>query len=504
MGTTADKLQNIINVKNELADIGYIGSNVPFSEYYNFLKQASRIDVGGIDNNLDFSANGDFYVSVDNYYKFDFTTEAINNTTAVKKVSKDVTQNYSDFVRKAEGLVNTKRLLGGILNTYIDNLPFSQYPKYIPETDSAVLGFIDADKKFQGVAFYGTNGTPKKTPIEIENFYTYKMTDVRYDNPLTLTVIEGTPGIRLNKFGTTLRSAIRYRINDGDWQAYTMGEHISLNNGDKVSFCRRIYGDTTSNSYDYFGQEGEGKFAASGNIMSMLDFANECIPYCFQHMFDGASLTTAPELPATTLAEGCYEQMFSHCSNLTIAPELPATTLAKDCYQSMFSHCSNLTKAPKLPATVLAEDCYAYMFTYCSNLTIAPELPATTLAKDCYQSMFSYCPNLTKAPKLPATTLVEGCYSSMFGNCKSLTTAPELPATTLVKDCYQSMFSGCDNLASIRVNFSSWELDKNSTNLWVYCFSGMNTNGTFYKPSALPTEYGESRIPEGWTVINID
>ena len=34
-------------------------------------------------------------------------------------------------------------------------------------------------------------------------------------------------------------------------------------------------------------------------------------------MFNGCtSLTTAPELPATTLANGCYSNMFRNCSNL--------------------------------------------------------------------------------------------------------------------------------------------------------------------------------------------
>lgn len=34
-------------------------------------------------------------------------------------------------------------------------------------------------------------------------------------------------------------------------------------------------------------------------------------------MFNGCtSLTTAPELPATTLAQGCYSNMFKGCSSL--------------------------------------------------------------------------------------------------------------------------------------------------------------------------------------------
>ena len=69
-------------------------------------------------------------------------------------------------------------------------------------------------------------------------------------------------------------------------------------------------------------------------------------------MFSGCtSLTSAPELPATTLVIGCYEHMFSGCTSLTIAPELPATTLENFCYQSMFSGCTNLSYVKALFTT---------------------------------------------------------------------------------------------------------------------------------------------------------
>ena len=58
-------------------------------------------------------------------------------------------------------------------------------------------------------------------------------------------------------------------------------------------------------------------------------------------MFDGCtSLKTAPALPATTLAKGCYFYMFWHCANLTTVPALPATTLAIECYRTMFGSCT--------------------------------------------------------------------------------------------------------------------------------------------------------------------
>lgn len=81
---------------------------------------------------------------------------------------------------------------------------------------------------------------------------------------------------------------------------------------------------------------------------------------------------------------------------MTAAPELPATTLANYCYDSMFMECEALTKAPELPATALANYCYANMFQDCYELTAAPELPATTLADNCYLNMFRECELLDK------------------------------------------------------------------------------------------------------------
>ena len=128
--------------------------------------------------------------------------------------------------------------------------------------------------------------------------------------------------------------------------------------------------------------------------------------------------------------------------------------MSKDCYRSMFYGCTSLTQAPELPATTLANSCYQYMCHDCS-LIQAPELPATTLANNCYGSMFYNCTSLTQAPELPATRLADNCYRSMFYNCTSLTQASELPATTLANNCYQEMFYNCTSL-----KLSSTKTDK--------------------------------------------
>ena len=93
--------------------------------------------------------------------------------------------------------------------------------------------------------------------------------------------------------------------------------------------------------YSYHNFEMTGKIAASGNVNSLL-------------MED--------EKTARTLSlsgrDACYFGLFNCCISLTTAPELPATTLANNCYDNMFYRCTSLTSAPELPATTLATNCY--------------------------------------------------------------------------------------------------------------------------------------------------
>ena len=224
----------------------------------------------------------------------------------------------------------------------------------------------------------------------------------------------------------TKGQAFEYSIDGTNWSVFTPGTTtITLANvGDKVYFR----GDNTTvneSSSIYYKFVMSGKIAASGNIMSLLDKTCQSTTisnnYCFCNMFYGCtSLTTAPALPATTLASNCYYYIFNGCTSLTTAPSLPATTLAKNCYYYMFSDCTSLTTAPSLPATTLESRCYSNMFYGCTSLTTAPALPATTLVNYCYSNMFQDCTSLITAPALPATTLANNCYSNMFRGCTSL------------------------------------------------------------------------------------
>ena len=221
------------------------------------------------------------------------------------------------------------------------------------------------------------------------------------------------------------------------------------------------------------------KIACRGNIENLLDY----------------NTVSAGNHPA--MADYCYENMFRDCTSLTTAPELPATTLIKYCYTNMFYGCTSLKIAPQLPATTLANYCYQGMFQGCTSLIIPPSvLPATTLTTQCYHSMFSDCSSLISPPELPATTLATQCYQYMFQGCTSLTTIPKLSATTLTIYCYNDMFSDCRNIKLSTTQTGEYQTEyripttgtgTTATNALTDMFA--NTGGTFTGTPSINTTY---------------
>ena len=276
-----------------------------------------------------------------------------------------------------------------------------------------------------------------------------------------------------------------YSVNNGKWATVKAGTEVTFGGANGTLRLRGTsINGTASSTWD--GGYSTITFtdktvdvACTGDIRTLLDWRNYSTVNTQKARFcslfkDCAVLTSAPDLPATTLADDCYFKMFYGCTSLTSAPELKATTLADQCYFAMFSRYTSLTSAPELKATTLADECYSSMFYGCTSLTTAPELKATTLANNCYQYMFSGCTSLTSAPELKATTLVGSCYESMFSGCTSLEKAPELKATTLANYCYDSMFNGCTKLSSVTMLAPSDQISK-ATNC---CYNWLYNAGT--------------------------
>ena len=299
-------------------------------------------------------------------------------------------------------------------------------------------------------------------------------------------------------------NSINYSLDDGaTWTELASNtDSPTVNSGDTILWKASL--TASSNGIGRFSSSG--RFEAEGNTMSLKfgdNFSGQTTlsdSNSLRNLFSGCSGVTSAEnmvLPATTLAESCYRNMFRRCTSLTTAPNLLATTLADYCYSYMFGNCSSLNTAPELPATTLADNCYSDMFINCTSLTTAPALPATTLAEWCYSDMFYNCTSLTTAPTLSATTLANCCYSSMFQGCTSLTTAPNLLATTLAQYCYRGMFSKCsslNNITCLATDISSFYCTKD----WV---QGVASSGTFTKAASMTSwTSGNDGIPNNWTV----
>lgn len=321
---------------------------------------------------------------------------------------------------------------------------------------------------------------------------------------LTFQILtDGTVRWNADALGST--AVINYRYNGSNWIG-TSGSYKFWNvkAGDVLQFRAKKSSYANDTKHCYFACTCQ--FNLCGNIMSMIDNTKFVTVFSstkvFSNLFENCStLINAKNLvlPATTLTEYCYHQMFKGCTSLISAPTLPATTLANNCYTSMFQGCKSLITVPELPATTLANNCYQQMFDGCTSLTSTQELPATTLANDCYVGMFQGCTGLTTAPALPATTLANYCYQHMFKGCTSLTSAPELPATTLVSSCYSGMFWDCTSLNYVKclaTNISA----SNALTIWL---SNVSSTGTFYKAAGVTYPSGASGIPTGWTVQDI-
>lgn len=203
------------------------------------------------------------------------------------------------------------------------------------------------------------------------------------DEYFTIESLEDNNTIYLQASDTAITKTISASTDNGaTWTEYTLSTDgngttlATLNKGGKLLV--KGENSTYSISDSVYGQfKTTGRFDAKGNIMSLVNgdlFANAdelTATYTFNHLFYQCTGLVSVEnliLPATTLADLCYEYMFAGCTSLAIAPELPATTLAQFCYGVMFSGCTSLTTAPELPATKLGHLSYYNMFRDCTNL----------------------------------------------------------------------------------------------------------------------------------------
>lgn len=336
---------------------------------------------------------------------------------------------------------------------------------------------------------------------------------------------------------------IEYSEDQGStWSTYT-GTTFNLNTGEEVWFRGTRTDCNCAGNTQLF--TANHKCYIAGDITSLLGYPETLPANAFRSAFSKGGLSDSDAekeknlptasgtvnwvdidpndplvLPASTGAN-CYMEMFLNCTSLTSAPALPATVLADKCYFRMF-YGSGLTSIPTFPSVVTMEITpgtrhryFFQMFQNCKGIEQLTEpLPVgqnSTLQRGCFEDMFAHCTKLTSVIQglLPATTLAEDCYRGMFQDT-GFSRAPDLLAPTLVDACYRFMFNGCTQLNYIKclaTNPSPVVANDNNpyTRTWLV---NVAASGTFIKSNdedmigtwAINNGNG---IPSDWTVYQV-
>ena len=158
---------------------------------------------------------------------------------------------------------------------------------------------------------------------------------------------------------------LEYSVGGGEWKTIVNNEKVAF--GGSLGNLRLRGKDnpigtatSTSNFSRIFFEYADTPVAAFGDIRTLIDYENyktvNTSNARFCKLFYGCyGLTSAPKLPATDLADHCYNSMFRSCTSLTTAPELPAKILTKKCYCQMFTGCTVLNSVT-IKATTRADD----------------------------------------------------------------------------------------------------------------------------------------------------
>ena len=215
--------------------------------------------------------------------------------------------------------------------------------------------------------------------------------------------------VNVTKSGTPPAVTLETSIDGLNWTSFDADNGTTpvtlANAGDKVYFRAGSGGNSAIASAlsDFRTFTLSNRASISGDLTSIL---NQDTPgtalqsnLAMCKLFDSCIMLTGASgliLSSENLYQSCYNKMFSGCTSLTTAPALPATTLARSCYYSMFSGCTSLTTAPALPATNIAGSAYRAMFSGCTSLTEVSMEATAISSNSTFRQMFEGCSNLSR------------------------------------------------------------------------------------------------------------
>ena len=155
-----------------------------------------------------------------------------------------------------------------------------------------------------------------------------------------------------------------------------VGDIVYFRNGDTVN---KQFASSDGTAYRYFVTSKD--VYCTGDVMGLLDYGYDEMPRLYQRTFNdlfySSRILTPPSLPATELADHCYNEMFRQASKLILAPYLPATEMKSYCYYYMFYKCGAMKKIFNLNhVTKAADSCFKYMLYFCNSFKMSKTRPS--------------------------------------------------------------------------------------------------------------------------------
>ena len=321
--------------------------------------------------------------------QFDASTTKVNHIRIASKASTEASET---------SIINIKPLQngeGGINTTYTALVaPGEVEGKLYFTTDEAAetplvvkTGTLEAGKSYTYNLIVGKNKVTIGN-VTVAEWTTGEITGGKAEyNPDFTFKADAEQKFKMITKGNYTISKLQYSVNNGEWNDVVANEEVTFGgtNGDL-----RLRGTNTNgtasgkDAYSTITFTNDVKVACTGDIRTLLDWKNYSTVNTQNARFcslfkDCAVLTSAPELPATTLAENCYFHMFYKCTKLsTVTMLAPSDQISKTticCFDWLYNAGTDETVSSR---TLIVTDEAAY-----NSLKSKYYLPAKWKIGDC-------------------------------------------------------------------------------------------------------------------------
>lgn len=296
---------------------------------------------------------------------------------------------------------------------------------------------------------------------------------------------------QLQNTSTTIAPALMVSVDGGPWeavvwtdglsQAWTLPEWSILKLQAVSETRQRVCDESDGSGLRFTKVLGQGKF--TGDIRSLLSSKPETITSYgareFQELFLADSATgwlycfmTLGD-PETTLGQYCFYRTFagpqSGGRGVTYDHEIPFTTPAAHCYEQMFYYNDRQTTVPVIRLRSLATSCCQTMFLKSCEFIVEDFLPdcdLTDIPPRALSQMF-YMTKIRDGSRIDLSRVKRSKLNGMYGmfGLSSIASIGGIPLEVDVKSsAMEQMFFGCSKLATIG------NLDPDGINM--LCYTG--------------------------------